>query len=46
MSRELALKIVLVVVGVIFLLLAYPMVVFVRQEPALSMMMCRIAFAA
>ena len=40
MSRELALKIVLVVVGVIFLLLAYPMVVFVRQEPALSMMMC------
>jgi hypothetical protein len=40
MSRELALKIVLGVVGVIFLALAYPMVVFVRQEPALSMMMC------
>lgn len=39
MKRELALKIVLAVVGVIFIALGYPMVVFVRQEPALSMMM-------
>lgn len=39
MNRETILKIVLAVVGVLFLLMAYPMVVFVRQEPALSMMM-------
>ncbi|QNI33720.1 hypothetical protein H7849_07305 [Alloacidobacterium dinghuense] len=39
MNRELALKIVLGVVGVVFLALVYPMVVFVRQEPALSMML-------
>jgi len=38
MNRELALKIVLALVGVIFLALAYPMVLFIRQEPALSMM--------
>jgi hypothetical protein len=38
MKREMALKIVLGVVGVLFLLLAYPMIVFVRQDPALSMM--------
>jgi hypothetical protein len=37
MNRELALKIVLAVVGVIFIALAYPMVIFIRQEPALSM---------
>jgi len=37
MSRELALKIVLAVVGVLFIALGYPMVVFIRQEPALSM---------
>jgi hypothetical protein len=37
MSRELALKIVLAVVGVLFIALSYPMVVFIRQEPALSM---------
>src|ERR1700688_1303313 len=36
--RERVLKIVLGVVGGIFLATAYPMVVFVRQEPALSMM--------
>ncbi len=36
--RERVLKIVLGVVGVIFLATAYPMAVFVRQEPALSMM--------
>jgi hypothetical protein len=39
MHRELALKIVLAVVGLLFLALAYPMVVFMRQEPALSMML-------
>jgi hypothetical protein len=39
MNREMALKIVLRVVGVLFLALVYPMVVFVRQEPALSMML-------
>ena len=38
MNREKALKIVLVVVGVLFLATAYPMLVFVRQEPAMSMM--------
>jgi hypothetical protein len=39
MNREMALKIVLALVGLLFLLLAYPMIVFVRQEPALSMML-------
>src|SRR3984885_2264875 len=38
MKRELALKIVLAVVGLLFLALAYPMMVFMRQDPALSMM--------
>jgi hypothetical protein len=38
MNREVALKIVLGVAGVLFLALAYPLVVFVRQAPALSMM--------
>lgn len=38
MNRGLALKIALAVTGVLFLLLAYPTVVFFRQEPALSMM--------
>jgi hypothetical protein len=38
MNRELALKIVLAVVGLLFIGLCYPMVVFIRQEPALSMM--------
>ena len=37
MNRELALQIVLAVVGLIFIALGYPMVVFIRQEPALSM---------
>src|SRR5277367_4990509 len=36
--RERVVKIVLGVVGALFLATAYPMVVFVRQEPALSMM--------
>jgi hypothetical protein len=38
MNREMALKIVLAVVGVLFLALAYPLVIFARQEPSLSMM--------
>ena len=38
MNRERALKIVLALVGVIFLALAYPLIMFARQEPALSMM--------
>src|SRR5277367_6594384 len=37
MNRELALKIVLGLVGVLFVLLTYPMLIFARQEPALSM---------
>jgi hypothetical protein len=39
MRRERALKVVLIVVGLLFLALAYPMAIFVRQEPALAMMM-------
>ncbi|MFT4114675.1 DUF6632 domain-containing protein [Silvibacterium sp.] len=39
MSRTFGLKIALGVVGVLFLALAYPMVEFLAQEPALSMMM-------
>lgn len=39
MRREMALKVVLAVTGVLFVALVYPMVVFVRQEPALSMML-------
>jgi len=38
MNREFALKIVLALVGLLFIALGYPMVVFIRQEPALSMM--------
>ena len=38
MNREVALKIVLALVGLLFLALAYPLMVFVRQDPALSMM--------
>src|SRR5580692_1703726 len=38
MNREVALKIVLAVVGLLFLALAYPLIVFVRQDPATSMM--------
>src|SRR3984957_7723516 len=37
MNRELALKIVLALVGLLFIALAYPMVIFIRQAPALSM---------
>lgn len=39
MNRELALKIVLGIVGVLFVAGAYPLVAFLRQEPALAMMM-------
>jgi hypothetical protein len=38
MNRELALKIVLALVGMLFLALAYPLAMFMRQDPALSMM--------
>ena len=37
MNRELALKIVLALVGVVFVALVYPLAIFMRQEPALSM---------
>ena len=39
MNRELALKIVLALVGLLFIALGYPMVLFIRQDPALSMML-------
>src|SRR5882672_2122363 len=39
MRGERALKVVLVVVGLIFCALVYPLTVFVRQEPALAMML-------
>jgi hypothetical protein len=38
MNREVALKIVLALVGLLFLALSYPMIVFVRQDPGVSMM--------
>jgi hypothetical protein len=38
MNREVALKIMLALLGVLFMALAYPLVMFVRQDPALSMM--------
>lgn len=38
MNREVALKIVLGVVGVVFVALTYPLIVFARQDPAMSMM--------
>jgi hypothetical protein len=39
MNRERPLKIALVLVGLLFLALVYPLISFVRQEPALSMML-------
>ena len=39
MRREQVLKVVLVLVGLLFLALVYPLVTFVRQEPALAMML-------
>jgi len=38
MNREVALKIVLALVGLFFWELAYPLIMFVRQDPASSMM--------
>ena len=39
MNRERALKVVLVVVGLLFTVMVYPLVLFVKQDPALAMMM-------
>ena len=39
MNRKLALKIALVVVGLLFIALAYPMALYMRAEPAVSMML-------
>jgi drug/metabolite transporter superfamily protein YnfA len=39
MNRERALKVVLVVVGLLFVATVYPLIGFVRQEPALAMML-------
>ena len=39
MRRERALKVVLVLVGLLFTALVYPLVLFVKQEPALAMML-------
>jgi len=39
MKRERMLKVLLVLVGLLFLALVYPLVTFVRQEPALAMML-------
>jgi hypothetical protein len=38
MNRDVALKSVLALVGLLFLALTYPLIMFVRQDPALSMM--------
>ncbi len=38
MNRKMALKIVLGLVGVLFLALAYPLIAFARQDPSVSMM--------
>jgi hypothetical protein len=38
MNREVALKIVLALVGLLFLALTYPLTIFMRQDPAVSMM--------
>jgi hypothetical protein len=40
MRGERALKVVLVVVGLLFVAAVYPLLLFVRQEPALAMMLC------
>jgi hypothetical protein len=39
MHRQLALKIALGLTGLLFLAMGYPMVLFLREEPALAMMM-------
>jgi hypothetical protein len=38
MNRELALKFALALVGLVFLALAYPLILFMRQDPGTSMM--------
>jgi hypothetical protein len=40
MRGERALKVVLVVVGLLFVAAVYPLLLFVRQVPALAMMLC------
>ena len=39
MKRERVLKVVLVIVGLLVTALVYPMMMFVKQEPALAMML-------
>jgi hypothetical protein len=39
MTREKALRIVLIFVGLLFVALIYPLALFMRQEPALAMML-------
>ncbi len=39
MRRDRALKVVLIVVGLIFCAFVYPLIMFTRQEPALAMML-------
>jgi hypothetical protein len=39
MNRDRALKVALVLVGLLFSALVYPLTMFVRQEPALAMML-------
>jgi hypothetical protein len=39
MGRERVLKVVLVIVGLLFTALVYPLMMFVKQDPALAMMM-------
>jgi hypothetical protein len=39
MRRERAVKVVLVLVGLLFTAMVYPLLLFVKQEPALAMMM-------
>jgi hypothetical protein len=39
MKRERVLKVVLVIVGLLFTALVYPMMMFVKQEPSLAMML-------
>jgi hypothetical protein len=38
MNREVALKIVLALVGLLFLALTYPLILFAKQDPSMSMM--------
>jgi hypothetical protein len=39
MRRERTLKVVLVLVGLLFIAMVYPLMLFLKQEPALAMMM-------